>query len=504
MAVLSADLDQYLDEFPPSKHAQTRRFFQHIGKLLSFCISIFSYLFILFPRSLKPASNKQSHQLHPTAYLDALRGYAAWIAYNSHVTSNDWIKDSKLMQFSAVKLLFRGSVCVDAFFVISGYALSYKMLSNIHANKLDQVWDTFASSLFRRHLRLFLPTIAATFIAMIAFWSGFAIKLDKPEVLQPTFWGNLKFWIFDTIHLCNPFAHITGYWWPGVFGSAYLIQMWTIPIEFRGSIVLFLFVAATCKMPTRNRVGLTWLCIVTFFLWEAHYVSLFLVGMWMADMRFLHAKRQQESLIIAPIPTTPIPLLDVEEAASLSPRSSLSLSPSFFRSKMAMFLEPTFLQQLPYITLFIMSFPILTAPLMIYTNSPFPFNIMAYFIPDGLDAGARLHFPLCIGVTMLIYALDHAPILQKLLETQFSQYMGEMSFGIYAMHQTVRWIVWDSLFLKWDVSYWGPNCTGFWYLFPPYLVMTILVFWAAELFRRIDVQIVSWVRKLETWMFSKD
>jgi hypothetical protein len=45
------------------------------------CGRLLALLAWLFPRQLKPTTGKGN--LHPTSYLDALRGYAAWIVYHS-------------------------------------------------------------------------------------------------------------------------------------------------------------------------------------------------------------------------------------------------------------------------------------------------------------------------------------------------------------------------------------------------------------------------------------
>ena len=52
-----------------------------------------------------------------------------------------------------------GHYAVSTFFVISGYVLSTKPLSFIHAGEQAQLADNLASALFRRWLRLYIPLL---------------------------------------------------------------------------------------------------------------------------------------------------------------------------------------------------------------------------------------------------------------------------------------------------------------------------------------------------------
>ncbi|USW54820.1 Putative acyltransferase 3 domain-containing protein [Septoria linicola] len=475
---------------------------------------------IIFPRSLKPTNPKEAHELHPTAYLDALRGYAAWVVYNGHTMHDDWRSAHRyFMHFAVFKLPYVGHAMVDLFFVISGFALSYQVLGLMHTQP-SKVMDSLASSIVRRHVRLYLPTAFATFVAMVCFSTGLAVKTEEPNVVQPTALGNLWFWIRDTVRASDPFPHVVTWWYGGIFGSYYLPQMWTIPIEFRGSMTLFLICAAVAKMNVRKRMFVTLTCSALCFWWQTAYMGLFLAGMWLADRRQL--QNVLERAQSATLPTSKTDQDDAQLNGDLddkeaqispltpsetpSPRASWHDWANFLRNggkiPPTLPIESSLLRQLPYFLLAYVALVFMAAPLLIDTNSPFPYNLAAWVMPPTYEQGAQIHWPLSIGAIGLCYALENSPLLRRPLMTPFSQFVGELSFGIYAMHNTVRWLVWEQYFVPWQGKVFGGDNRDVWYFLPGYFVMTFLVVWAAEMFRRVDVKCVYVARRMKEMLFA--
>lgn len=408
---------------------------------------------------------------------------------------------------------------VDIFFIISGFALTYGVLGHMHNNQPDKVLDTLASSIFRRHMRLYLPLIFASFVTMLAIYTGIAIKGEEPDVLQPKFLDNVWFWIVDTVRSCDPFPHVVSWWAEEVRAThtVYIPQAWTIPVEFRGSMLVFVSCLALCRTSARRRMWITLISSAACFWWVTPYAGLFLYGMWLADGRHLRMRQRQEATIL--------PLIAIDTSAgSQAPldiekqdndageesrpqtrcrsvwswlhRKEPDPSPSFPNR------TPTFRQQLPYIILFCLSFVFLTAPDPdpMSISSPFPYNLLARtYPPTWKFKPAKLHWPFSIGAMMLCYALEHAPLLQRPLNTQFSQFLGELSFGFYIMHNTVAWTVCQRLLVPWQREVFGDEPL---HQIPGYIVMTILVFWAAEGFRRVDVRCVRFTKGLQDILFT--
>lgn len=120
-------------------------------------------------------------KLHPTAYLDGMRGLAALFVYFCHYSyqaftiAEGWGCDTTnyhFLKLPFLRLWYQGPAAVCVFFVISGYALSYRALKLARAGN----WNDFATSMssltFRRWLRLYLPTIISTFMIVCLLRMG--------------------------------------------------------------------------------------------------------------------------------------------------------------------------------------------------------------------------------------------------------------------------------------------------------------------------------------------
>lgn len=112
-------------------------------------------------------------KLHPTAYLDGMRGLAALVVFFCHYSYQGFIiaesygcGDSNYAWFKLpiIRLFYQGPAAVCIFFVISGYALSYRPLKLIRSQSNSELLETLSSLVFRRAIRLFVPSIVSTFM----------------------------------------------------------------------------------------------------------------------------------------------------------------------------------------------------------------------------------------------------------------------------------------------------------------------------------------------------
>ena len=72
-------------------------------------------------------------------------------------------------------------------------------------------------------------------------------------------------------------------------------------------------------------------------------------------------------------------------------------------------------------------------------EDPFPCNYLSLLVPTWYPSTeARECFLLGIGATLLILGIDNCRMLQIPFEWSFSQYLGDVSFGIYALHVTIK------------------------------------------------------------------
>lgn len=110
-------------------------------------------------------------KLAPTAYLDGIRGLAALFVFFCHyfyqafTIAKSWgtgADNYHFLKLPIVRLWYQGPPAVCVFFVISGYALSYRPLKLIRNGAMSDFATTMSSLTFRRGVRLYLPTAIST------------------------------------------------------------------------------------------------------------------------------------------------------------------------------------------------------------------------------------------------------------------------------------------------------------------------------------------------------
>jgi len=437
-----------------------------------------SNLLLILPRYIQPGGRKEyikdPSKISPTAYLDALRGYAAFFVFFYH----GWASKFWVIQLPFIRVMFLGGAgMVATFFVISGYVLSYRLLKLIHNRETARLLDALCSSIFRRWLRLYGSTAVGTCLAAILVYLGWYVP--NPVLRKATILAQVWDWALNVIVTSNPFANIEGWWHPGVFFTAYLPQMWTIPVEFRGSVLLFMFCAASAKLTTKSRMILLWSIILLSYYWRCVYVAEFLYGMFVAELSLL---RHPERLGRPALPTE-------GEATSRKPANRscriLQTAGTPVGSCIALVLGLLLLSQ--------------PDPPNLGVTGPFPFQYLSQLIPPWFgDAGYT--FWLSIGAFLVVFALDSYPPLQRPLTLSFSQYLGDLSFGIYVMHNIVIQALYKKVLIFWQVQYLGISYVAF---LPAIIVTALVVLWTADFFTRIDKKVVQFGRWLQMKTFTK-
>lgn len=112
-------------------------------------------------------------KLSPTAYLDGMRGLAALFVFFCHyfyqafTIAEGWgcgETNYHILKLPFLRLWYQGPPAVCVFFIISGYALSYRPLKLIRSRSFSDFSTTMSSLVFRRGIRLYLPTAISTFM----------------------------------------------------------------------------------------------------------------------------------------------------------------------------------------------------------------------------------------------------------------------------------------------------------------------------------------------------
>lgn len=170
-----------------------------------------------------------------TEYLDGVRGVASLIVFIFHWSdrvypsiSTGWgyKENYSPLLLPYIRLLHSGPGMVAIFFVISGFVLSHRFIQRMHRREYSRMHSGLSSIIFRRAIRLFLPSCASSVIVFICVSMG-AIKIPKQFNGHPFYHGFPAFADFLDV-VTNPWD------WETILGF-YNPQLWTISSEFRGS-----------------------------------------------------------------------------------------------------------------------------------------------------------------------------------------------------------------------------------------------------------------------------
>ncbi|KXX83219.1 hypothetical protein MMYC01_200249 [Madurella mycetomatis] len=454
---------------------------------------------VRLPRLLLPSfiadcvfpEHKPVWRVHPTSYLDGLRGIAAIIVFFCHFTENNFRaltpsyglnhdRPSSFVQLPYLRIIFSGRPMVHIFFVISGFVLSYKPLKALHARNLDKCYTALASSTFRRPFRLFGPCIVSTFLIMCVRQMGYL------EPAQETWAGEFRKWRGAVIH------QITWPWaWDRDLKPAYDIHLWTIPIEFAHSMLLFIVLLMLSRVRLHIRMaavfGLMIYCLAC-GKWAGFE---FLAGMFLAETHLLKSTRAKE----------------LEDSATTSPRD---MSGGW--------LLQTLQIGLILLGLFIGGWPNRGAdqtPGIRYflERTPMPFAKIDRLAPQKFWFG--------LSAVAMVWAVGELGCLRRFFERPVAQYCGRISYAVYICHGPI-----EDLFKGWLLGHpniparGAPGSANFRPALPAtgvkgyfgvetthqitvswfvgLCLMGPLVIWAADLFwRAVDNPMVNLARKLE-------
>lgn len=380
----------------------------------------------LWPR---PKPSASSEVLRKTAYLDGLRGFAAFIVYWqhhelwAHEPQENYIIESafgfegkyRFASFPGVRLMFNGGhFAVACFFVISGYVLSVKPLSLIQAGEQAKLADNLASQLFRRWLRLYIPLIVTTFLYMLtwhAFGGLWINGADKQSNMRDEMWS----WYAELKNFSFIF-NMGGKPW-----FTYNFHLWSIPVEMKGSIAIYTSLLALSRSTTKARLWCS-AGLVFYFMYicDGWYCSLFIMGMILAELDLLEAKKQLPRLF-----------------SRLSPYKN--------------FIYYHFL----VIAIYLGGVPSKTTDIKDLQQN------RGWYYLSLLKPQAAFDykwFYLFFAATFLISATPRIPWLKRFFETHFCQYLGRVSYALYLVHGPVLWTLGDRIYTA--VGWPGANAAG--------------------------------------------
>lgn len=450
---------------------------------------VFALLLLFVPSFLRRGRNER--KLHPTSYLDGLRGVAALFVFIDHFTL-PWFETLKygygssaenywLLQLPIVRLVYSGRASVGVFFVISGFVLSSKPLSLIHSSKMGELGSVLGSAVLRRGMRLYFPIIVGTGISMVIAGKGWYLNTPtQTATLPPSFetcGEQIQHWLDETTELLIPWREVD---LRTPFSPAYNGHLWTIPVEFFGSLVVFVTMLGLSVVKTRWRMAIVGVFAGWALDWGRWDVFLFLGGVFLAELNLLSSLSSQSSSELpfqTPQQTRPRPRIS-------SPTIHILLCP--FHS-----LKPKLNLIALVLSLYLLSFTGDTPPLIYPTYNPdalitpssdlstLPTSPEAFtlaepeaYVPPlpnhgsyyqslprlipaacaGLWNGPEF-FILALGSVLLIYTLSQSHVLQRPFTTKLAQYLGDISYSLYIVHGMVVFSFGSHLQMRWTGAY---------------------------------------------------
>ncbi|KAK4239293.1 acyltransferase family-domain-containing protein [Achaetomium macrosporum] len=367
------------------------------------------------PERQAPAPAGRTRENSSTAFLDGLRGAAALFVFIQHsIGSFDYNVHEHgfgeaghwhLASLPFVRILFNGGgAAVAIFFVLSGYVLSRSPLRLVRDGKTDACLGSLVSAVVRRPIRLYAPPLAVTLAFALLLHAPFHLvqELPWPQRKDDVFLEVMN-WVVDAAHFFNPFqAHSNEAWF------TYSIVVWTIPIELKGSMLIYGLSALHASR---------WLSAPrSVLVWSIAAVVLLQMGFWTMAC-FIGG------LILA--------CLDV-----------YALDVSFLSRYCSQRIQ-TVLQHVAFVVgYYLLCQPAHDGDPDYSLNTP-GWHMLTALIPRAYSKNQYYRYWTSWGALLLVYATLRIPWLQYLLKTRPLRYLGRVSFMFYLIHLPMQYMVGD-------------------------------------------------------------
>ncbi|OAA37053.1 Acyltransferase 3 [Cordyceps fumosorosea ARSEF 2679] len=373
--------------------------------------------------TLQPWSRPSN--LHKTAYLDGLRGFAALIVYwhhhelwvhNMHRWNQNGIFENSFgyegkhhfVALPGIRILFSGGhFAVSIFFVLSGYVLSIKGHKLIESNDMHGLVDHLASSIFRRWTRLFLPVLA-TLIVYATVWHVFGLWVDESSP-QRTWFDEMWFLYCEFKNFSYPFKE------GGVPWMSYNMHVWSIAAEFKGSLVVFGSLLAFSRCSAEARVWCQ-LALVGYFMYIADgwYCAMFMAGMLLSHMDHLASLGRLPSILVR-----------------LQPHKTFMY------------------YHMLVISIYLGGVPSENREIQQLAKNR-GWYLLSFLKPQAVFD--YKWFFLFWAAVLLMPCVRHLSWLRRFFETRVCQYLGRVSFALYLVHGPVLWTIGDRLYAVFGIS----------------------------------------------------
>lgn len=190
-------------------------------------------------------------------HIEGIRGIACFIVVLSHLAlvfypglhEKELIANSteSFIFNSPIPFIYSGTAAVFIFFVLSGYVLTYGVMKN------NDVLLSISTMTIRRYFRLAIPVAASCILSFLV------IKYASIDTSKLSAWissyGNFEPSIFGAMYSGLIETFFRG-------GSAYNPVLWTMKIEFIGSLIIFFYCAVSSKVEKKTSIAVAFSVVI--------------------------------------------------------------------------------------------------------------------------------------------------------------------------------------------------------------------------------------------------
>ncbi|KAK6584413.1 hypothetical protein PZA11_002637 [Diplocarpon coronariae] len=398
----------YWDKIPESTRHGGSRAVHRLQRLGLFLLPSF------LTRGGAPAVGEKAAavKVRDTDFLDGLRGVASLIVVIHHLTRDPY-QASKfgfgsseenwhVLQLPFLRLVHEGGAMVAIFFVVSGFALASKGVQ-LTRSQSPSVFKVLASSTFRRSVRLFLPSVVVTFMAFLLQRLGLLKDHTKQHPVETSLATETMLYIAFLKGLFNVYT------WDEFYGF-YNPHLWTIAVEFRCSMIVFLCLLGLSRTRTAVRVGIEGLLLLH-AAWNDRWEVMAFIGGLMVAEEFYHRKENAAAGYIS-----------LASDASLEKHGELASPVNTIPSRA---------RTLAYSLMLVFGLFLASFPHHLGCDSiGFSWVCEVDWHPEQ----KRWHWTATYAAVLVVLSISNLPAVQRVFTTPVVSYLGKISYALYLTH----------------------------------------------------------------------
>lgn len=295
--------------------------------------------------------------------------------------------------------------------------------------------NRLSSAVMRRVFRIYLPVLVISIISQFLFFFNLYNWTFEEGVLRgikpwTSPWAHIKWLIIYMMDSMNMIA----FEYNGGFNG----QLWTMPVEYRGSCVIYLFIIGLAGWKRNLRL---WIlpALAVYFLWYGIWdIFGFIWGLWLAERTTGRNKPGDHRATDREMHVLHEVHIDDDKFDDSSKLLPLHRLPGqYYWRHYATSRRVRLMSDIFNAIVFIMGFHLLCLGDDGHLTPGFQW-LEFFNSHKWKDNWQVTHWCWkCVGAALLVYAISNSPALQHPLNSRFIQYLGKISFSLYLVHQAI-------------------------------------------------------------------